>query len=240
MPEPPPVALIVWFGHEPLTVTLVPATMAGVAVPVPPLATGSWPVNVMFGVVPPLEAMLPLPVTEVTPPPPEPLAAAVIRPWASTVMLANVYAPAVTAVFANAMVPVVVTGPPVKPVPVATLVTVPEPPAVALTVWFGQEPDTVTLVPATMAGVAVPVPPRFTANRPVACVMGTLVALARLTAVGVPKLAEVSKLLTVICLVVLLWTRGICSVPASGVEAAGSSDIFMSAKIIPLFERDGG
>lgn len=68
--------------------------------------------------------------TEVTvpPPPPEPLAAAVMRPWASTVMLAAVYVPAVTAVFAKAIVPLVVIGPPVRPVPVATEVTVPVPP----------------------------------------------------------------------------------------------------------------
>ena len=45
VPEPPPVALIVWFGHVPLTVTLVPATIAGVAVPVPPLAIGNKPVT---------------------------------------------------------------------------------------------------------------------------------------------------------------------------------------------------
>ena len=32
-----------------------------------------------------------------------------------------------TAVFASEIVPVVVTGPPVRPVPVATLVTVPAP-----------------------------------------------------------------------------------------------------------------
>ena len=40
----------------------------------------------------------------------------------------------------------------------ATEVTVPLP-LDALTVWLGQVPVTVTLVPATMAGVAVPVPP---------------------------------------------------------------------------------
>jgi hypothetical protein len=39
--------------------------------PVPPLATGSVPVNVMLGVAPPLDAILPLPVTDETPPPPE-------------------------------------------------------------------------------------------------------------------------------------------------------------------------
>lgn len=59
-----------------------------------------------------------------------------------------------------------------------------------------------TLVPATNAGVAVPEPPLATANTPDASSIGTLVALARLIALGVPKLAEVSKLLTVICLVV--------------------------------------
>ena len=43
-------------------------------------------------------------------------------------MLAFVYAPGETAVLARDMVPVVVTGPPVNPVPVATEVTVPDPP----------------------------------------------------------------------------------------------------------------
>ena len=42
---PPPDELIVWFGHVPVIVTLVPATSAGVAVPVPPFATGSKPVT---------------------------------------------------------------------------------------------------------------------------------------------------------------------------------------------------
>jgi len=51
--------------------------------------------------------------------------------------------------------------------------------------------------------------------------------------VGVPKLAEVSKLLTVIFLVVLLWTNGISSVPASGVEALGSWEILTSAMVAP-------
>ena len=37
--------MTVWFGQLPDTVTFVPATIAGVAVPVPPLATGSWPVT---------------------------------------------------------------------------------------------------------------------------------------------------------------------------------------------------
>lgn len=38
-PEPPPVELMVWFGHDPVIVTLVPATSPGVVVPVPPCAT---------------------------------------------------------------------------------------------------------------------------------------------------------------------------------------------------------
>ena len=57
------------------------------------------------------------------------LAAAVKRPCASTVNVATVvalpYDPADTAVLARLIVPVVVIGPPVKPVPVAMLVTVP-------------------------------------------------------------------------------------------------------------------
>ena len=77
-------------------------------------------------------------------------------------MFADVYEPAVTAVLASAIVPVVVIGPPVKPVPVATLVTEPEPLAVALIVWFGQAPVMLMLVPATNAGVLVPVPPLVT------------------------------------------------------------------------------
>ena len=39
----PPLALIVWFGQVPDTVTFVPATMLGVVVPVPPWLTGSVP-----------------------------------------------------------------------------------------------------------------------------------------------------------------------------------------------------
>ena len=37
--------LIVWFGQVPVMVTLVPATSAGVVVPVPPLATATTPVT---------------------------------------------------------------------------------------------------------------------------------------------------------------------------------------------------
>ena len=42
---PLPDELMVWLGHVPLMVTFVPATKAGVAVPVPPLATGKRPVT---------------------------------------------------------------------------------------------------------------------------------------------------------------------------------------------------
>ncbi len=37
--------LIVWFGQVPVMLTLVPAISAGVAVPVPPLATATMPVT---------------------------------------------------------------------------------------------------------------------------------------------------------------------------------------------------
>jgi hypothetical protein len=77
-----------------------------------------------------------------------------------------VYVPAVTAVFAKAIVPVVVIGPPVRPVPVATEVTVPDPPAVDAIVWLGHVPVIVTFEPATNEGVAVPVPPFATASVP--------------------------------------------------------------------------
>jgi hypothetical protein len=59
-------------------------------------------------------------------------AAAVRRPCASTVNVETIdaepYEAAVTVVLARLIVPVVVMGPPVKPVPVLTLVTVPLPP----------------------------------------------------------------------------------------------------------------
>ena len=74
-------------------------------------------------------------------------------------------------------------------------------PAVELIVWLGQVPEIVTLVPATKAGVVVPVPPWLTGNTPVACATGTNVALVRLIAVGVPKLAAVSRPSTVTFLV---------------------------------------
>ena len=44
-PPPPPAAAIVWFGQDPVIVTFAPATSAGVAVPVPPDATGRSPVT---------------------------------------------------------------------------------------------------------------------------------------------------------------------------------------------------
>ena len=86
--------------------------------------------KLIAGVVPPDETTGLVPVTLVTPPE-VPLAAAVIRPCASTVILALVYEPAVTAVFARAIVPELVIVPPDNPVPAVMLVTVPtlvEPP----------------------------------------------------------------------------------------------------------------
>jgi hypothetical protein len=44
-PPPPPDELIVWLGHVPVIDTLVPATSEGVAVPLPPFATGNKPVT---------------------------------------------------------------------------------------------------------------------------------------------------------------------------------------------------
>ena len=55
-----------------------------------------------------------------------------------------------------------------------------------------------------------------------------------------PPVAPAIIWATVVFLVTPLWTRGTSSVPASGVVAAGSWDILMSAKISPLFVRDGG
>ena len=40
-----PVDATVWFGHVPVIDTFVPATSEGVAVPLPPLATGKMPVT---------------------------------------------------------------------------------------------------------------------------------------------------------------------------------------------------
>ena len=57
--------------------------------------------------------------------PPDPFVALVIRPWASTVIVALVYVLGVTVVLERAIVPDVVMGPPVNPVPVLTEVTVP-------------------------------------------------------------------------------------------------------------------
>ena len=82
----------------------------------------------------PVMVLVPLPkaiwLVEMLPPipPPEPLDAAVIRPWASTVMSALVYDPGVTAVSARSMVPETVMVPPSRPVPAVMLWTVPLPP----------------------------------------------------------------------------------------------------------------
>jgi len=70
VPPPPPLALIVWFGQVPVTVTFVPATILGVAVPEPPFTTGKIPVTpVVKGrpvrfVAMPLEGVPIAPLTE--------------------------------------------------------------------------------------------------------------------------------------------------------------------------------
>ena len=82
---------------------------------------------------------------------------------------------------AKVIVPEVVIGPPevvnpVVPPETATLLTVPLDDA--FTVWLGQVPDTVTFVPATIAGVDVPEPPLTIGNMPVTPVVkGNPVAL---------------------------------------------------------------
>jgi hypothetical protein len=60
-------------------------------------------------------------------------------------------------------------------------------------VWFGQVPVIVTFVPATKAGVAVPVPPLATGKRPVTPVVkGKPVAFVNVPDVGVPKIGVTS------------------------------------------------
>ena len=72
-------------GHVPLTVTFVPATILGVDVPVPPLATANVPANVIVPDVvtgPPLvvrPVVPPLTLTLVTLPPPPPPPAGVAQ-----------------------------------------------------------------------------------------------------------------------------------------------------------------
>ena len=120
---PVAVELTVWLGHVPVMLTLVPATRLGLDVPVPPLATANVPPSVTAPVVA-VEGVRPVdPALKVVTPPAVPLAAAVMRPWASTVRLVLVYKPGVTAVLASAIVPVDVIGPPVSPVPVFIRVT---------------------------------------------------------------------------------------------------------------------
>ena len=81
----------------------------------------------------------------------------------------------------------------VKPVvPALNVVTPPAPPD-ELMVWFGQVPVIVTFVPATKAGVAVPVPPLATGKRPVTPVVkGKPVAFVNVPDVGVPKIGVTS------------------------------------------------
>ena len=97
---------------------LVPATERA---NVPEVVTGD-PLTVIRPPVNDCATLVTVPVGTV------PLDAAVIRPCWSTVMLEKVYEAGTTAVSARLIVPVLVIGPPVRPVPVATDVT-PEPAA---------------------------------------------------------------------------------------------------------------
>ena len=69
----------------------------------------------------------------------------------------------------------------------ATEVTVP-PGLLELIVWFGQVPVMLTLVPATSAGVAVPVPPLTTATMPVTLDAVPVVFWLKVGQVNVPML----------------------------------------------------
>jgi hypothetical protein len=78
-------------------------------------------------------------------------------------MFVLVYEPAVTVVFASEIVPLVVIVPPVKPVPVATLVTVP----VLLVYPLGLLAAYAPRFVKAFAAVVAPVPPFATATVPV-------------------------------------------------------------------------
>jgi hypothetical protein len=80
--------------------------------------------NVTVLVVPPPDRPVPA-ITFVIPLVAVPLLTAVRRPYTSTVRFVFVYEPAVTPELAREMVPIEVMGPPVRPIPVPTLFTVP-------------------------------------------------------------------------------------------------------------------
>ena len=136
-----------------------------------------------------------------------------------------------------ANVPEVVTGLPAidknAGTDAETLVTVP-PPADELIVWLGHVPETVMFVPATIAGLAVPVPPLATgsavpeyaiANVP-EVVMGLPVTdknvgTVAATEVTVPEPLEASAAIAAVVVrtVAPLWTTGTISVPVRVPEA---------------------
>jgi len=140
------VVVVPFTVKSPVTVKLpptavLPPILTAPAIPTPPPTT-SVPVPVVVDVVAAESVIVatfelaPRPVTVCsvsTSAAEEPFAAAVIRPCASTVMLALVYEPAVTAVFASAIVTAAepLNDVPLKPVPiVSALATLPAEPAV--------------------------------------------------------------------------------------------------------------
>lgn len=177
VPEPLAVELIVWFGHEPVMVTFVPATNAGVAVPLPPLATGSNPVTpvvkgrpVAFVNV----ADVGVPRTGVT----------------SVGEVDNTTLPVPVVLYEVSQAEPVDRG---MPAPGYTIP--PPPPPDELIVWLGQVPVMDTLVPATKDGVAVPLPPFATGNKPITPVVrGKPVKLVAVPLEGVPNAPPVEYL----------------------------------------------
>jgi hypothetical protein len=135
--------------------------------------------KVILGVVPPLEAILPDPVTAVTPPAP----VATLTDCAGQVPEIVVFVPATSEGLAVAVPPlaigsglVIVMLGVVPPEDANGLEAVTEvtPMLVTFTAWLGHVPETVVSVPATKLGEAVPVPPFATGTKPVSEILGVV------------------------------------------------------------------